>query len=203
MKPTQPSDYIGKTGRIARAMFDKIPAIQNGQTQHVLERCQLFTGPPGVGKTSLAEAFAAALAGHPLAIERTNGQSCTIDLVREWRNSGVYRPLFGKISVKLVDEIDAASSAAANELRSYLDHLPEHMVFLATTNKSVDQLQEQLQSRFQVWKFSPVPADTLATWLVEKFKITAHRAQEIALTTEGNVRAAIGDALTTLNAQNA
>jgi DNA polymerase III delta prime subunit len=203
MKPTKPSDFIGRAGQVAHILFAKVPQWQTGRSDYPLERCQLFLGPPGLGKSALAEALANAVAGHPLAIEQLNAQSCTIEAVRGWRQSGAYRPLIGSVVVRIVDEIDAMSPAACNEIRSYLDKLPESVLFLATTNRTLKELQEQLQSRFQVWQFKPVPTSVLAAWLVEKFELTVERAHEIAQQTSGNVRAAIGDALSTLDVRAA
>lgn len=195
MKPTKPEHFIGKTGQIARVLFGAIPKLQSEPHLDARSRCYLFTGPPGTGKSSLAELFALALAGSKFAVEQVNGQSCTVDKVRAWSQQGGYIPLYGKVVVQLVDEIDAASLAACNELRTYLDKLPPHTVFIATTNKPVAELQEQLQSRFKVHYFERVPAEQISAWLADKFEMPAHQANRIAAGCKGNVRAAECDAL--------
>ncbi len=192
--PPTPDHWIGKTNRIASVLFAKVPRIHADPHLDALDRCWLFTGNPGNGKTSLALALAATIGQHHLAIEHVNGQSCTIDLVRDWRNSGACRPLYGSTHVKVVDEIDAASPAACNELRTYLDLLPPYTVVIATTNKRVKELQEQLQSRFEVWRFDPIPSDIIGPWIVEKFSLAAHVAAAIAKGAEGNMRTAIAGA---------
>src|SRR5262245_51433575 len=126
--PTSADHWIGKTNRIAATLFKKVPRIHANPHIDRLDRCWLFVGPPGCGKTSLAEALAHKLAEHPAAIELLNGQSCTIEVVRAWRMEQTSRPLWGKLFVKLIDEVDAASLAACNEIRTYLDRLPPYTV---------------------------------------------------------------------------
>jgi len=195
-------EYIGKTGKIAAALWRQIPKLQT--TPDPIERRYLFTGAPGLGKTDLAEHLAAALTGEDYArvhammainVESVNGQSCSIEVVRRWRDSGHYRPLFGNCIVKLVDEVDGMSLPALNEIRSYLDRLPPGVVFIATTNKTVEELQEQLQSRFKVCYFDKPTPHEIQDWLEIKFDLPTQTARRIAEGAKGNVRAAKTDAI--------
>jgi hypothetical protein len=153
-KPKAADEFIGDARANARAVFGKIQQLKNGAELDPLDRCWLFAGPPGVGKTSLAEAAARELAENQIDIEQVNGQSCSIDVVRRWREDGWYSQK--SIRVRIVDEIDAASPAAQMELRTYLDKLPKSTVFIATSNKSFAEIPEQLQSRFKIYDFNPV-----------------------------------------------
>jgi DNA polymerase III delta prime subunit len=198
----QPNHWIGKTAKIAAMLWKQIPKLQT--TTDPCERRYLFTGEPGLAKTEVAEHLAAALSGEEyervharmaVNVELVNGQSCTVDVVRAWSNAGHYRPLFGECRVQLVDEIDAISAAALNEIRSYLDRLPPATVFIATTNKGVGDLQEQLQSRFKVCYFDKVRDDEMLTWLVQNHGLPVDYAQTVVKGAKGNVRAAKIDAL--------
>lgn len=195
-KPTSPPDFVGKTNIIARALFGKMPKVKSDPKLEPIDRCWLFTGVPGCGKTSLALALSG-LAGNPIDVEQINGQSCSVEVVRKWEEAGWYRPM-GDIRFQIVDEIDGASIAACNQLRSYLDHLPQRTVFIGTTNRPLKQLQEQLQSRFKAYFFDPIPTESIAKLLVQQFGISPSVAEEQAAGAEGNVRAARASVLSYL-----
>jgi hypothetical protein len=98
--------------------------------------------------------------------------------------------MFG-MRVQIVDEIDSLSAAALCQARTYLDRLPKKTVIIATTNRTVEDLQEQLQSRFKILYFDPVPIEIIAGWLQAKFpRLGAEMAGSIAIQSNGNVRAA-------------
>ena len=200
--PSKPSHFIGQTARIASVLFATLPELQANPFSDPLDRCHLFTGPPGLGKSSLALALAATVTGESLEklwrgqgfnVEQINGRSLTIEKVRQWTVDGRYVPLSG-IRVQIVDEIDGGTVAALDDMRTYLDRLPSHTLFIATTNKEPEQLQTQLQSRCQLWRFKPVPADAITALLVSRFNLDSEIAQTYSLGSGGNVRAALLDA---------
>ena len=192
-QPNDPTNiYGGKSARIAENLWRQIPKLQT--VADPCERRYLFTGKAGLGKTDMAEHLAAALSGDSfervharmsLNVEIINGQSMSIDKVREWQQHGHYKPMFGNCWVVIADEIDAASPQALMELRSYLDRLP-----LATTNKSVAELPETLQSRFKVMYFDPISDADMLAWLVDEYKLPAGYATQVIAGAKGNARAA-------------
>lgn len=210
MTPTKPSDFIGKAGIIAKVMFHKAESFKSSKLP-AIDRRYLLTGEAGTGKTSLAMALAASITGctvdniinrQATNVDWLNGQSCSVEQVRKWREQGAYLPLYGNRVVQIVDEIDSISPAAANEILSYLDSLPYHTLLIATTNKSVSELPDRLQSRFKVHRFTKVETDTISNFLLSHFpKLTnAHKTAQRA---EGNVRAAFTDALSEMEVQEA
>jgi hypothetical protein len=69
--------------------------------------------------------------------------------------------------------------------------LPGKTVFIGTTNRTVEDLPEQLQSRFKILYFDPIPIDLIADWLQARFpRLGAAMASSIAIQSAGNVRAA-------------
>ena len=204
--------FIGKTNLLHRVLSHKVNRLMSrlaaGEKPDVLERRWLFTGPPGVGKTSLATALVGELLGEPWTLESShpsvdylNGSGLTIDVVRAWTVEGHYRPMFGEVSLKFVDEIDAISTAALTDIRTYLDRLAPHRIFIATTNRAVEALQPQLQSRFQIFEFSPVRTTEIADYLAAKYGLDVPTCRRIAQGVAGNVRTAELDAITELDAR--
>lgn len=127
-----PLEFIGD----AKVVVDRLGRKVESRGTAPRGYAWLFLGDPGIGKTSAALALAKRMTrDQAFLIEHVNGQSTTVDLVRGWRDSAPYRPLYGD-SVKLVDEIDLASPAAQNELLTYLDRLPAWNHVIATTNRS-------------------------------------------------------------------
>ena len=195
MTRKQPSSWLGKTGKIAEALFAEVPNIRNNPSSDPLDRCFLFTGPTGNGKSSLAEEFANRLCDDPrFGVEVINGQSLSVELVRQWKASGVYRPLYGGLNVKFVDEIDGGSAGAFMELRTYLSNLPTYVAVIATTNLSPEKLPCALQSRFQVWRFDAIPAGEVRALLHSRFALPTDTATDIADRCGGDVRQALADA---------
>ncbi len=200
--PQKPTDFIGKTQSIARVLFAKTDAfLANPKATDELQpfqKCLLFLGPPGSGKTTLALLLARRLTSE-FAVEHINGRSLTLERVREWRLSSAFRPMHGDFHVKVIDEIDGATTAACDDIRTWLDCLPKRTIIIATTNKELEGLQEQLQSRFQQFPFEAVPAEEITNHLVDHIKLPFDPAKQIASQVKGNVRAALADAASFLD----
>jgi ATPase family associated with various cellular activities (AAA) len=168
-------------------------------------KAALCYGPPGVGKTHLSDLLAREVTGSPFAIEQVNGQSLSVDLVRDWRERAAYGNLFSAWTVKRVDEFDCASPQARNEILSLLDYLPPNHLILATTNdyqavRSADN--RRLESRFKCLPVDGPGILDATAYLRKEFRLPAATAGEIArgasshcLGFDGvNMRQAVADA---------
>ncbi len=116
----------------------------------------LFTGPRGVGKTSIARIVAHEINGLPYTDESNYLDIIEIDAasnngvedIRELREKVQLAPLSAKKKVYIIDEVHMLSKAAFNALLKTLEEPPEHVVFiLATTD--IEKLPDTIISRTQ------------------------------------------------------
>ncbi|MGA3170346.1 MAG: ATP-binding protein [Chthoniobacteraceae bacterium] len=166
----------------------------------------LLHGDPGVGKSHLLDLLALEMTGSPFAIERVNGQSLGIDLVREWRDRAGCGNLFSARTVKRIDELDESSSSARAELLTYLDYLPAGMMVLATTNnygRLRAESKGRLETRFKTLRVDAPSIQDARHYLRKQFRVPVGAALAIAqgavpdgcLASEGvNMRACVEDA---------
>lgn len=190
--PTAPAHFIGPARRYAAMLTTK--ASRPGPHKLVL------IGPPGTGKTSLANYFAACLTSHTTQIEAVNGRNLSVERVRHWEESAAYRPMAGSYSVKVINEAQSIQPAAADALRTYLDDLPPHIAVILTANGTLSTMPEPLQSRLQHFPLAaPSPSEVSA--LLHSFGLNG-QGDKIAETCGGNVRAALLDAQSVIDLQS-
>ncbi len=191
-EPITQTDFIGPARNLAAMLCRK--------ATHAGPHKLLLIGPPGTGKTSLANYFAGQLTPHEVFIESVNGRNLSVERVREWEAGSHYRPLAGQFSVKVVNEAQAIQPAAADALRTYLDSLPDHCAVVLTANGRLADLPEPLQSRAQQFPVAgPAPGDIAE--LLHKFGLNGE-SNAIAQGCRGNVRAALLDAQSVLDLKN-
>lgn len=130
-------------------------ALEQGRISHAY----LFTGPRGVGKTSIARIWAHAINDAPYngethldIIEIDAASNRRIDEIRDLRDKVHVAPTSLKYKVYIIDEVHMLTREAFNALLKTLEEPPEHAVFiLATTD--VHKLPETIVSRTQRFNF--------------------------------------------------
>lgn len=127
-------------------------ALNSGQTAHAY----LFTGPRGVGKTSIARILAHEINNLPYDEDATHLDIIEIDAasnngvedIRDLRDRVQVAPVSARRKIYIIDEVHMLSKAAFNALLKTLEEPPEHVVFiLATTD--IDKVPETIISRTQ------------------------------------------------------
>lgn len=197
-KPQTITDFVGPARKAIEIITKKVSTLmQSGSAFSII-----FYGAPGTGKSELSRITANLMASHCTNIEHINGQSLSVDKVRDWERSSVYKPLGGGYTVKIVDEVDAASLAAMNQLRTYLDRKTPWTAFISSTNLDITQLQDQLQSRLKPFKISRPTSTELSEFIASRWNVPADVAMRISEGTACNVRSALIDTDTWLDLNN-
>lgn len=197
-KPRGPTDILGPAGPVARKLLDKVSKVKNNGRGPVK---LLLYGPPGVGKTTIAEILAAELSASQWAIEEANGKLVTIETVKGWMRELAFGSLFGDWTVKIVNELDRCSRDAQDLLLTYLDKLPPGRAFIGTSNLDLGQLTERFQTRFQAIKLEAPASEEIRGFLMKHWEVPEQVASMIAVGCGGNVRAALLDLETHFDAR--
>ena len=197
-RPQTAEALIGQARAVCAAQVAKARRLRDTRTA----ACKLLLyGPPGVGKTTVAEMVARELTGTALGVESYNGKEVTVDAVRGWMETLPYGSLFSNWSVKIINELDRCSRDAQDILLTYLDKLPPGKALIGTSNLQLDLLTERFHTRFQSIKLTAPGTEEIADFLRAHWKVPRDVALRIAVGSGGCVRAAMADLETWLDVE--
>lgn len=137
--------------------------IKNALAQGAISHAYLFTGPRGVGKTSIARILAHEVNNLPYTddsnhldiIEIDAASNRRIDEIRELRERVRTAPTSAKFKVYIIDEVHMLTKEAFNALLKTLEEPPAHVIFILATTEA-HKLPETIISRTQRFTFKPV-----------------------------------------------
>lgn len=155
-----------------------VQTLKNSLKSNRLAHAYLFTGPRGVGKTSIARLMAKGVNCLTNGITDTPCNICEnckeismgnfldlieidaasnrgIDEIRQLKEKINYSPAKGRKKVYIIDEVHMLTKEAFNALLKTLEEPPEHVLFILATTEP-DKILPTIISRCQRYDFKSV-----------------------------------------------
>lgn len=185
-------------------------SIKQGRTSHAY----LFSGPRGVGKTTMARILAKALncvhgptpepcgvcencleikQGNSFDVIEIDGASNNgVDNIRELRENVNFAPAKSKYKIYIIDEVHMVTTAAFNALLKTLEEPPPHIVFIFATTE-IHKIPDTILSRCQKYFFKKIPIEIVVNHLSgivkkEGYNISANALYPVARIADGSMR---------------
>ncbi len=209
-RPQRFEDVVGQE-HVTRVLCN---AIELSRLPHAF----IFSGPRGVGKTSVARILAKAINCDkglscnpcntcPLCMDITASRAVDVfeidaathtqvEKIRDLIENSRYTPTVARYKTFIIDEVHMLSRSAFNALLKTLEEPPPHVIFILATTE-LAKVPVTVLSRCQRYDFRRIPVDDIVRHLAtvaqkEQITITDDALVVIALQADGSMRDAQG-----------
>ena len=177
---------------------EAVSLIQGQLENNELTHAYLFSGPRGVGKTTLARIIAKELGCDPVfdVAEIDAASHNKVDDIRDLNESiNFVASSPDKKRIFILDEVHMLSNAASNAFLKTLEEPPDHVVFILATTEP-ERVLETIKSRTTHVIFKKIGEEVIFSRLSfiakkEKIKINKEILTSIANFSDGSLRDAI------------
>ncbi|OEF95725.1 DNA polymerase III subunit gamma/tau [Desulfuribacillus alkaliarsenatis] len=191
--------------------------LQNALRQKKFAHAYLFSGPRGIGKTSIAKIFAKAIncqegqpeepcntctackaitSGELLDVSEIDAASNRgVDEIRDLRDQVKYAPTEVPYKVYIIDEVHMLTNEAFNALLKTLEEPPSHVIFILATTEP-HKLPLTIISRCQRFDFQRISNDDIVQrlqYICDETEVGYEQEafEVIAYSSEGGLRDAL------------
>lgn len=176
--------------------------LKQAISREKIPHAYLFTGIPGVGKTSTAMALTTALncngpvdhdgCGQCLPCRqmaggnfpdflsiKPEGQNIRIQQIRDLNRNFSFAPVFGRYRVCVIYQAETMTPEAANSFLKTLEEPPPGNILILNATEPLDLLPTMV-SRCQKVPFQPIKVPDMTDWLVKNRGLSAETALVLA-----------------------